>query len=201
MAGEAPTRDLAHCLRQIGWGCRQESVLRMTRREPTPDLSPVMLDAVSLMQELGIGYALIGGLAAMVYGRARFTADVDFVAASGHEQKLSASPEAMRRWRFDPSCTWKLYHESGAEIDLWKDEHAEQIVARAIAVPLAGCSVFVAEPHDLVAMKLRADRPQDDYDISEIARRTPLDDAVIAERVTPEQFDRYQAIKKRVGLG
>jgi hypothetical protein len=201
MAGDASTRDLSHCLRQVGWGRRQESSLRMTSREPTPDLTPAMLDAVALLEELEIGYALIGGLAAMVYGRARFTEDVDFVAAPDHEQKLSAAPQAMRRWHFDPSCTWKLCHASGTEIALWKDTHAAQIVARAVAMPLAGRSIFVAEPHDLVAMKLRADRPQDDYDISEVARSRPLDDAVIAERVTPERFARYQAIKKRVGLG
>ena len=54
--------------------------------------------------------------------------------------------------------------------------------------------------HDLIAMKLRANRPQDDYDISEIIKKTPLDEALLMQRVTPEQFARFQAIKTRVGL-
>lgn len=165
-----------------------------------PDLTKALLDAVALFEALGIRYALVGGLAAMVYGRARFTEDADFAAATGHQQILDANPEQMRRHGFDPGCTWKLYHDSGCPIDLWKDEYTDQIVVRAVPVRMADRTVQVAEPHDLIAMKLRADRPQDDYDISEILKHADIDDAAVHQRVDEEQFRAYLAIKKRIGM-
>src|SRR5687767_5554986 len=80
-----------------------------------------LLDAVSLFETIGVGYALVGGIAAMYYGRARFTEDVDFVAVTGHMDRFAAHPAEMERHHFDPSCTYKLYHQSGVQVDLWKD--------------------------------------------------------------------------------
>ncbi len=169
----------------------------MESHDPFAGFEKPLLDAVSLFEELNIPYALIGGLAAMVWGRARFTEDVDFVAGAGHEAILAAHPDAMRRHHFDPSCTWKLYHSSGVEIDVWKDQFADAIVQRATPTMLGGRSVRIAEPHDLIAMKLRADRPQDDYDISEILKHTPINDQRVRDLVTPEQFAHYESIKAR----
>lgn len=197
--GQTTTRsalDQAIAVSRRGTAMARE--LRM-EGEPASELTGPLLDAVALFEGLGIGYALIGGLAAMVYGRQRFTVDVDFVATPDHEAVLSRHGDAMRAHGFDPACTWKLYHTTGGEVDLWKDEHAAGIVARARVATLAGRPVCVADPHDLIAMKLRADRPQDDYDIAEIVRHTPIDDAVVQDRVTPEQFARYHAIRHRIG--
>lgn len=169
--------------------------------QPEPDSLRLALDdAVSLFRELGIGYALIGGIAAMVYGRSRYTEDVDFVAQPDHESSLGAHPDVMQRFGFDPGCTWKRYRRSGIAIDVWKDEHAQDIVDRAVRRKLGRRFVAVAEVHDLIAMKLRADRPQDDYDISEIVKAQTIDEAVLAKRVSPAQLTRYRAIRKRVGL-
>jgi len=168
-------------------------------REPAMEssLQQPLEDAVALFDALKIPYALIGGIAAMLYGRSRFTEDVDFVAAAAHEKILAAHPEIMRQHHFDPVSTWKLYHESGIEIDIWKDEFSDQIAARARTIQFHGRSMRVADVHDLIAMKLRADRPQDDYDISEIIKKTPVEEAVIQNRITAEQFSRYGDIKRR----
>jgi len=154
-----------------------------------------LLDAVGLFEELGIGYALIGGVAAMYYGRARFTEEL---ALSGHMEVLAGHPEAMRNHHFDPTCTYKLYHDGGVEVDLWKDEHSDEIVARAVEVELAGRKVRIAEVHDLIAMKLRAGRMQDDYDISEIVRELPVNDAIVQSRVNATEFARFQEIRERI---
>ncbi|MEM9882998.1 MAG: hypothetical protein AAF800_08790 [Planctomycetota bacterium] len=161
------------------------------------DLGQALHDAVSLFRELKIGYALVGGLAAMVHGRSRYTEDVDFVAEPGHESVLAEHPDAMSRHGFDPTCTWKLYHRSGIAIDLWKDKHAAGVVERAVRRKLGPRFAKVAEPHDLIAMKLRADRPQDDYDISQVLSRQSIDDAVVRRRVTAGQFRRFRAIRER----
>lgn len=173
--------------------------------ETGPDDSPINLslyqpleDAIELFNALQIPYALIGGIAAMVYGRARFTEDVDFVAAANHQAVLSSHPEVMRQCRFYPESTWKLYHDSGVEMDIWKDEFSDQIANRAVMIEFRGKPIRIAERHDLIAMKLRADRPQDDYDISEMIKNGHVDESVLRQRTTPGQFHHYLEIKKRV---
>lgn len=188
--------DLAVCLERMEYGRAFQRELLTTKESSVPYAQP-LTDAVGLFDELGIGYALAGGVVAMYYGRARFTEDVVFVAASGHQGALGAHPDAMRQHGFDPSCMWKLYHSSGIEIDIWKDEFADDIVARGAILTLGKLQVRIAEMHDLVAMKLRAGRIQDDYDISEIAKRNRLDLELLQSLVTDEQFARYQAIVAR----
>jgi len=193
---------LTEAVRQSVRGRRSTRRLTMSKRKSQDDLAgdlaQALQDAVNLFRELGIGYALIGGLAAMVHGRSRYTEDVDFVAEPGHDALLDSDSEVMKKHRFDPSCTRKLYHRSGIKIDLWKDEHAAGIVERAVRRKLGDRFAKVAEPHDLVAMKLRADRPQDDYDIAQIIEAQDLDPTRLKALVTATQFRRFTAIGKRI---
>jgi hypothetical protein len=165
---------------------------------PPAALAEALQDAVSLFRELKIGYALVGGLAAMVHGRSRYTEDVDFVAEPDHADILAEHPETMKRHGFDPTSTWKLYHRSGIDIDLWKDDHTPGIVQRAVRRKLGDRFVKVAEPHDLIAMKLRADRPQDDYDIAQILETQDIDPLQLKKRITAGQFRRFNAIRIRI---
>jgi hypothetical protein len=190
--------DLGACLGRIEQGAAiREALMGKSSGGPVPYAGP-LLDAVGLFERLSIGYALVGGIASMYYGRSRFTEDVDFVAGSGHMDVLAANPDAMREFRFDPGCTWKLYHSSGVDIDIWKDEHADAIVGRASEVEMAGRRVRIAEAHDLIAMKLRAGRIQDDYDVSEIVKGATVEDARVAALVTPGQYEHYLGIRRRV---
>jgi Nucleotidyl transferase of unknown function (DUF2204) len=195
-----PSSDgkLGPTLDRMEYGRALKGSLLMNEKDESwvPYAQP-LLDAVSLFEELRVGYALIGGIAAMYYGRARFTEDVDFVAVAGHANIFTSHPEAMKKYHFDPTCTYKLYHQSGVQIDLWKDEHVEQIIQNAREVELAGRLIRIADPHDLIAMKLRARRLKDDYDISEIVRLTPIDETRLQSLVTPEQFAQFTEIKKR----
>ena len=156
-----------------------------------------LLDAVELFELLGVGYALIGGIAAMYYGRSRFTEDVDFVAVTGHMEIFSTHPDEMEKHHFASDCTHKLYHKSGVQVDLWKDEHADDIIGRAGEVELAGRKIRIIEPHDLIAMKLRARRLKDDYDISQIVLSTPINQIRLSQMVTPEEFTYFIELKKR----
>lgn len=188
--------NLDACLARADYGRGLTRELLMQSPSDVPYSTP-LLDAVCLFEQLRIGYALSGGLAAMYYGRPRFTEDVDFVAVAAHQQILEQNPQAMRQFRFDPACTWKLYHESGVEIDLWKDEFSGDIVSRAVPATLAGRTVNVAEVHDLIAMKLRAGRLQDDSDIAEILKRQQIDSAVVRSRVTEKQFAHFLEVQAR----
>jgi hypothetical protein len=196
VASQSVLGDLAACVARMDFG-------RALKRELLMESQPAILyaqplnDAVTLFERLGIGYALAGGMAAMFYGRARFTEDVDFVAASGHRDVLAANPQIMRECHFDPGCTWKLYHESGTDIDIWKDDCADDIVRRAVTVKMAGRDIRIAELHDLIAMKLRAGRLQDDFDISEIVKHHVIDTELLESYVTPEKFAHLREIIAR----
>jgi hypothetical protein len=193
------SRPLDVCLEQIerAQALRRAFMGNSVSLPPDNPLLPPLLDAVRLFTRLKIPYALIGGIAAMVYGRARFTDDVDFAAAAGHEEVLAANADVMRACNFDPACTWKLYHASGVEIDIWKDEYTWRIASRAIEVEVGGHVVRVADVHDLIAMKLRAGRLQDDYDIGEIVMAGQVDESRLRALVTDEQFGRYLQIGAR----
>lgn len=188
---------LAACLERIERARTNRRALLMDQNPQPPDLTRALLDAASLFETLRIPYALIGGLAAMYYGRARFTEDVDFIAAADHESVLAANPDAMRRFGFDPGCTWKLYHGTGVEIDIWKDDHTDAMIARAATVSLAGHPLPIVDAHDLIAMKLRANRPQDDYDISEVLKHVAVDDGRVRDLVDREAYEHYLDIKRR----
>ena len=200
MVVRLPHTELRQALDQCRRGMRTRSRLMMDRSPDQPtDLERALLDAVGLFQTLDIGYALVGGLAAMVYGKSRFTEDVDFVARVGHMDILEANAKAMRDYGFDPTCTWKLYHHSGVAIDLWKDEFADEIVQRAQPIQLANEQVRVACPEDLIAMKLRADRPQDEYDISEILKARAIDQPRLDRLINRHQAKRFAEIMCRIG--
>jgi hypothetical protein len=190
-------RSVEDCLGQITRAREIRGAFVENPPVSTP-LIALLVDAATLFTELQINYALVGGLAAMLYGRARFTEDVDFVAAGGHEATLAAHSQEMRAHHFDPACTWKLYHDSGVTIDLWKDAFADGIAQRAREITVGGHLIRVAEVHDLIAMKLRAGRFQDDYDISEILKANRIDESVLAERVTAPELERFGAIRRRL---
>ena len=169
----------------------------MGDQEQPPSLSQPLLDAVALFEHLGLGYALVGGVAAMYYGRQRFTEDVDFVVVPGHMDVLAGNGLIMKEHHFDPSCTFKLYHDSGVDVDIWKDQFAGEIIERARVAQLAGAQIRIGDPHDLIAMKLRAGRIQDDYDISEIIKGASIDERIVQQRVSAEQFAHFLEIKRR----
>ena len=190
--------QLDSTLTRMDYGRALKEVLLMNAQSEAyiPYAQP-LLDAVSLFEELGIGYALIGGVAAMYYGRSRFTEDVDFVATTGHMDVLAAHPGKMEKYHFDATCAYKLYHASGVQVDVWKDENSDGIVQRSRSTQLAGRTVRIVDPHDLIAMKLRAGRLKDDYDISQIASATPIDETRLQGLVTAEEFLRFKAIRMR----
>ncbi len=162
-----------------------------------PDFTQPLADAVDLFDALGLRYALIGGVAAMFYGRPRFTEDIDFVVIAGHRRALERNPDAMRVHHFDPTCTFKLYHDGGIEIDLCKDEFADGIIARAAPADVGGRRVRMIELHDLIAMKLRAGRLNDDADIGQILQNNAVEEGRVAAMVGAEELERFAEIKRR----
>ncbi len=116
---------------------------------------------------------------------------------TGHMDVFANHAAEMENHHFASDCSHKPYHRSGVQVDLRKDEHADLIVDRAIDIELAGRKIRIVEPHDLIAMKLRAGRLKDEYDISQIARNTELDEKRLAALVTDEQLQHFRHLKSR----
>jgi hypothetical protein len=64
-------------------------------------------------------------------------------------------------------------------------------------VMLAGRPIRMIEPHDLIAIKLRAGRLKDDYDISEILRANAVDEQRLLQLIDPAHAAHFQQIKSR----
>jgi Nucleotidyl transferase of unknown function (DUF2204) len=141
-------------------------------------LQLTLVDAADFLQDHGVAYALIDGLAASLRGQARLTADVDLVMACDVSQAL-ALVEALNASQFMPlfegvaevverSFILPLRHRTtGVKVDLalGLSGFEQLIIQRATLVELGGRDITVAKAEDLIVMKSLAGRPQDDQDL------------------------------------
>lgn len=152
----------------------------------------------------GVRYLVVGGVAVVLHGHPRFTADLDLVVALEEAnargamtalEGLGFRPRApvpaqgfadaatREGWVRDKGLTvfslWSPYWP-GTEIDLFVEEPFafDEAYARALRVALDGVTVTVASLDDLVLMKRRAGRPKDLADVAalEAIRRWGTDE-------------------------
>jgi hypothetical protein len=144
----------------------------------------------------GVRYVVVGGVAVVLHGHARLTADLDLVVdlsaaqakrtietlvGLGLEPRAPVDPLGFA----EPSQRAAWIKEKNMEVfsmwsrkdpmlivDLFVEEPIpfEDLWARSLVVPLGSISVRVAAIADLISMKLRAGRPQDLLDIEELRR-------------------------------
>lgn len=147
------------------------------------------------LDEAGARYVLVGGLAVVLHGYARLTADIDLVVdlSAGEPIKVVAAldrigfvpraPVAARDFA-DPARRLEWIESKGmrvfsmhdprrplVEVDLFIDPPIAftDLAARAVPMKLAGHLVQVASLDDLIAMKRLAGRPKDLEDIEALS--------------------------------
>jgi predicted nucleotidyltransferase len=139
----------------------------------------------------GVRYVIVGGVAVVLHGYLRATADLDLVLAMdeqnlqnalrtfgglGFESRapvpLAAFAEASERERWIDEKNlhvFSLWHPKmpGFEVDLFVDPPLpfDDLNARAVRVDLGKTTFSVAAIDDLIAMKRAAGRPRDLEDI------------------------------------
>ena len=139
-----------------------------------------------------VRYVVVGGVAVVLHGHARLTADLDLAVdlepaaarrAMGALTDLGLRPRAhVRPEDFaDPDVRSSWRREQGMlvfsmvdasdplrAVDVFVDEPIpfEDLYERAIGVDLGGITVRVASIQDLITLKRAAGRPQDDTDIA-----------------------------------
>jgi len=154
---------------------------------PTSDFEAVF----AALQQAGVRYLVVGGVAVVFHGYPRFTADLDLVVALDRENVVGlagalatlgyrprapvsadalADPETRRSWIKDKALTvfsfWSPAHPA-TEIDVFVTEPfpMEPALARAVRVQLGALLVPVASIPDLIFLKRQSARPKDMDDI------------------------------------
>lgn len=136
---------------------------------------------------IGAGWYLFGAQAALLYGVARFTADVDVtvhlrdedpkalveaLSAAGFQMRVSGE-DFIERTRVLPA----LHTATGIPVDIVIAGPGieELFLERAEAHDLEGVRVPVARAEDILVMKILADRPKDIEDVVAILAAHPND--------------------------
>lgn len=152
-----------------------------------------------------VRYLVVGGVAVVLHGHLRTTADLDLVVELEHDNALRAmraltdigyrprapvpaesfADEAAREtWIRDKGLTvFSLWNSRipGLEVDLFVREPFDfrEVHSRALQVPLESTFAWVVSLPDLIALKSQAGRPRDLEDIEALtALQTGEDDEV-----------------------
>lgn len=147
-------------------------------------LRAVFAEAVGALEEAGVDYALIGGLASSVYGRPRWTADIDFfvdpreaqpaleaLGGAGFETEQT-NPHWIFKARKDTINVDLIFWVTG---DIYFDEEMRE---RVTVEEVQGTLVRIAPPEDLVVIKALAhdeQTPRHWHDALAIIGSAPLD--------------------------
>ncbi len=171
-------------------------------------------EAVEFLEERGIPYMVIGGLANLVWGVPRATLDAD-VAVWVEEDRVDAVVGDLCRtftpFPKDPRAFAAelrvLPMKSGSgrvDFVFGALPYEREAIRRAVVVKLAGRRVRVCTPEDLVIMKVLADRPRDIEDMRGVAKRQgrvldrayldPIVRGLAGELSRPDLWERFVAV-------
>ena len=148
---------------------------------PERNINEIIAALDFAIKKTGARYAIVGGVATIVWGRARSTQDIDciidlnvedeksFVSAI-NEQKLSADVYDIDVARQDRSHFSILDPESLLRLDCKiASTHAElKEIDDSIIVPIGKATANIASPEDVIAYKLKWGRAQDIEDVDSI---------------------------------
>jgi predicted nucleotidyltransferase len=151
------------------------------------------LDILSQLHDRDVDFVIVGGVAAALHGSTRVTFDLDVVPSLAPDSwtaavdllwSLGARPripepleqirdvEQVRRWRREKGMSALNFRtpDGSTEVDLLVSEsdQFEALLQRAAKVTIDQRTFFVASIDDLIAMKQKAGRPQDLFDIAQL---------------------------------
>lgn len=148
-------------------------------------LKPIS-DLQKLMEKSGCPWMIIGGVAAGILGKPRFTADVDVVTLIKDEnipnvlklaKQLGFTPRIKDALAFaKKNRVLLLQHEKssiGIDISLGFLPFEEEAIKRSVSRRIGNVTFRLPAPEDLIIFKAVAHRAQDILDIREIVERNP----------------------------
>jgi len=155
---------------------------------------------IQILKREGVEYAVIGALAAAVYGTIRASADADAL-VSLTARRLSSLSHVFRKHGFtvelhqgdleDPIPAMLVVgdkHENRVDLLAGLRGLDPQMLSRTVEIPFSGETLRVASRTDFIAMKCFAGRPQD------------LEDARIALKTAEHlDLDLLRRVTRRFG--
>lgn len=140
----------------------------------------LLLDAVAVLREQGIHYAVIGAMAAAAHGAVRASIDADAVVSIAVKEapglrdafaRAGFSTE-LRRGDFDDpiAALIEIKDAYGNRVDLLVGLRGMpmELFDRAVDVPFGGETLRIVGREDFIAMKLFAGGPQDLLDAKQV---------------------------------
>lgn len=146
---------------------------------------------VRALESHGVAHAVIGATALAVHGVSRSTADIDllvtdrrcFDAAIWGPLETTGATVDLRRGDADDPLAGVIRISRGEEppVDVIAGRSVWQasIIARAVRADVAGASVPIAGPADMVLLKLYAGGPQDAWDIAQLLDAAPAIEPIV----------------------
>lgn len=191
----------------------------MTDPSPPGPLVSVLRDLARWLDAEEVPYAIIGGVAASLLGTPRVTRDVDAVVLLEND-RWEPFLAAGKAFGFEPRRPDALdfarsvrvllvRHEAtgiDADLSIGALPFERESIERARRRDVAGLSLPLPTPEDLIVMKAVAHRPRDLMDIEEVVTATPdLDRGRVRRWVaefsrvleTPEILDDLETILDR----
>jgi hypothetical protein len=137
---------------------------------------------VSELEQHGVRYALVGGVATAFYTEPRFTRDIDILVDPEDFQKAkdilekdgyfeSALPRTFRTVAIELHRFLKVSNEEDEmliDILVAKDEAVRRVVENAVAAESKEGRVMLANKEDLIWLKKTRDSKQDQADIEKL---------------------------------
>lgn len=131
----------------------------------------LLADVAKILQELKIPYIITGGMAVLIWGRPRFTADIDIVVELEIKdiKILSKALMALGKANYisedavkdaiDNGGEFNFIHgDTGLKVDFWtiKNQPIELLrIKRRVAKQILGQRVYFISPEDLILSKIR----------------------------------------------
>lgn len=165
---------------------------KVMRELPRPvNTLEALEEALEILTKAGVQPVLIGGVALSFYGIERYTKDVDFALSYAETSKISSlvqdrEPKALRIGGVS------FVTRAGVRVNLidhhfdYRDLFEEALAASRrseLRAKVGASEVPVVPLPYLIALKLVADRPQDEADLAKLLPRADLDYAAARDIV------------------
>lgn len=176
----------------------------------TPDRG-TMTSLQHLLEDLGISFVVIGGMAVAVHGQERATADINVLVSTLPSVKNLRDPEYMGRFGFyrgrsHTGTHLVLDHKKGqVKLLLAKDSWHNWALRTAQDKMVLGTRTKVLTPEALIVSKLKAmvaspnRKAQDGPDVLSVLARNQVDHTEVERHLSSKEDQQYQALRAAWG--